>query len=215
MRIRAARASTVIIHHVPPDQVDRFLTSEREITRVATGFPGYQSTEIYPPAPPASLEWVVILHFDDETSLQKWLDSSERRACLDRLSREVGKYELKTLPSGFGAWFVQQMASTDSAPIPGWKMALTVLLALYPVVMLLSLTVGRVTRPLGFAVQMLIANVLSICILQWGVMPGVTRALNPWLEANNPADETLSLWGFVAILLAIAVATLAFQRITG
>jgi antibiotic biosynthesis monooxygenase (ABM) superfamily enzyme len=51
-------------------------------------------------------------------------------------------------------------------------MALTVLLGLYPTVMLLTLTVGRATRPFRLAAAVLIGNALSVSILQDAVTPG-------------------------------------------
>jgi uncharacterized protein len=215
MQMRGVRASTVIVHHVPPEQTDSFLASEKEITRIAKAFPGYQATEIYPPSPPSTQEWVVIVHFEDHASLQNWIDSPARKECIDKLSKEVGKYELKMLPSGFGAWFAGLAINPEDIPPPGWKMAATVLLALYPIVMLLALTVGRFTNPLGMAISMLIGNALSISILQWGVMPIVTKLLKPWLSANKPQDRTRSIVGLVGVLIAIAVIALSFYLITG
>jgi antibiotic biosynthesis monooxygenase (ABM) superfamily enzyme len=215
MQMRGVRASTVIVHHVPPEQTDSFLASEKEITSIARTFPGYQATEIYPPSPPSTQEWVVIVHFEDQATLQNWIDSPVRKECIDKLSKEVGKYELKMLPSGFGAWFAGLAISSENGPPPGWKMAATVLLALYPIVMLLALTVGRLTSPLGLAISMLIGNALSISILQWGVMPIVTKLLKPWLTANKPQDRTRSIVGLMGVLVSITIITMMFYLISG
>jgi antibiotic biosynthesis monooxygenase (ABM) superfamily enzyme len=212
--MRGARATTVIVHHVPQEQTESFLDSEKEITRIAKTFPGYQTTELYPPSPPDHKDWVVLVHFDDQASLQHWLDSPARKACIEKLSKEAGRFELKLLPSGFGAWFTGQPTESENAPPPGWKMALTVLLALYPVVMILALTVGRATAPLGRAVSILIANALSICVLQWGVMPVVTRLLQPWLNANQPEERVRTIAGLIGILLVIGLMTIGFHCLT-
>ena len=47
-------------------------------------------------------------------------------------------FRLKTLPTGFGSWFAAQLDGPGDQP-PSWKIALSVLLGLYPTVMLLTL----------------------------------------------------------------------------
>src|SRR6185437_1006390 len=96
-----------------------------------------------------------------------------------------------------------------------WKMALSVVLGLYPTVMLLSMTVGVVTNRWGLALSMLVGNALSVSILQWGVMPVLTRLLNPWLQANDAARPRITLGGLAGVLLALAAMTAAFRLITG
>ena len=66
--IRGARVSTVVVQRVPSDRVPRFLECQRALTQAAKGFPGYQSTELYPPADDRPEEWVAVLHFDDQQS---------------------------------------------------------------------------------------------------------------------------------------------------
>jgi hypothetical protein len=101
---------------------------------------------------------VVVLHFDTAAALRGWLDSPERAGWVARLRDEVGEFRLRTLPGGFGPWFADP-------PAP-WKVALTVLLGLYPTVMLLTLFVGPHTSRLGLALSMLVGNALSVALLQ-------------------------------------------------
>jgi antibiotic biosynthesis monooxygenase (ABM) superfamily enzyme len=81
--------------------------------------------------------------------------------------------------------------------------------------MLLSMTVGLVTNRWGLALSMLIGNVCSVSILQWGVMPVLTRLLKPWLQANDAAQPRLMLGGSAVVLLALAVMAIGFRFITG
>jgi antibiotic biosynthesis monooxygenase (ABM) superfamily enzyme len=214
MTVRVPRASSVIVHRVPPAAVDRFLALQEGFTRAAEAFPGYQGTDAYPPADPKGTEWVVLIHFADPAALQAWLDSPARAEWAEKVRTEVGEFRLETLPAGFGTWFTGPAADTDELP-PGWKMALTVLLGLYPTVILLTLTVGRVTEPLGLAVGMLIGNALSVLLLQYAVMPVLTRVFGPWLRANAPARRATSVAGAALILLLLAGLTVLFRQVTG
>lgn len=213
MSVRVSRASSVIVHRVPPAAADRFLAVQEEFTRAAEAFPGYQGTEVYPPADPNAAEWVVLIHFADAASLQTWLGSPVRAGWVEKLRKEVGEFRLKTLPTGFGTWFTDTGTGPARLP-PGWKMVLTVLLGLYPTVILLTLTVGRLTEPLGLAVAMLIGNALSVALLQYAVMPMLTRGFGPWLHAA-PTRRAKSLAGVGLILLLLAGLTLLFRQITG
>jgi antibiotic biosynthesis monooxygenase (ABM) superfamily enzyme len=210
MPVRVSRATSVIVHQVPPAAADRFLAIQEDLTRAAEQFPGYQATEVYPPGEPAGAEWVVVLHFEDAAAMKGWLDSPVRAEWVKKVGAEVGSFRQETLPTGFGAWFT----SPKGGP-PGWKMVLTVLLGLYPTVIFLTLTVGTVTGPLGLAVAMLIGNAMSVSILQYFVMPVLTRVFGPWLRANRPAERSKSVAGVGVILALLAGLTLIFRQITG
>ena len=213
MEVRISRASAVVVQHVPEALADWFMEWQRGATGAAEGFVGYSGTDVYPPGDNGRDEWVVLIHFDDEKSLQEWLGSPVRAQWVEKLQAQVGDFELKALPGGFGPWFAGQ--TTGPAPPPSWKMALTVLLGLYPTVMLLTLFPGPYTEPLGVAVAMLIGNALSVCILQWAVMPALNMALAPWLMANSEKQRAFSVGGLFLILVLLVGLALLFRQVTG
>ena len=181
LEVRGSRASSVIVHHVPPDGADAFMEWQRGITQAAEGFPGYRGTDIYPPADDRQQEWVVVIHFDDPEDLA----ALARLAGACRVGRRSsparsGDFRLKTLPTGFGTWFDGLVRGAGSGPSRSWKMALTVLLGLYPTVMLLSHLRRAVhVGPIGLGLSMLIGNALSVSILEWVVMPVLNRSARP------------------------------------
>ncbi len=180
MEVHISRASAVVVQQVPAVLAEWFMEWQSGVTGAAEGFAGYRGTEVYPPGDNQRNEWVVVIHFDDENSLQGWLDSSVRAQWVEKLKAQVGDFELKRLPGGFGSWFTGLAHGPEQTPPPSWKMALTVLLGLYPTVMALTLFPGPYMEPLGLAMAMLIGNALSVSILQWAVMPGtelLTRSL--------------------------------------
>lgn len=215
MELRGRRASSVIVHRVPTESVDRFLEWQRGITQAAEGFAGYQATDVYPPADPRSQEWVVVIHFDDREALQRWLDSSVRAEWTAKLPSAFQDFHLKMLPTGFGPWFAGLVGGPERALPPSWKMALTVLLGLYPTVMLLTWLVGPHTAPLGLALSMLIGNALSVSILQWAVMPILNALLAPWLQVKADRSKALSVGGPFLILLLMGGLVVLFRRLMG
>src|SRR5262249_48027353 len=128
---------------------------------------------------------------------------------------EMGDFRLKTLPTGFGAWFAGLVNGSEVGLPPSWKIALSVLLALYPTVMVLTICVGPYLQPLGLAVSLLVSNVLSVSLLQWAVTPALKPVLRPWLRANEPKQRAFSLGGLAAILLLLAGMAILFRLVTG
>ena len=213
MEVRSSRASAVVVQRVPAALADWFMQWQRDVTGVAEGFAGYRGTDVYPPADGQRDQWVVAIHFDDEKSLQGWLGSPVRAQWVEKLHAQVGDFELKALPGGFGPWFAGLAHGSEGAPTPSWKMALVVLFGLYPTVMLLTIFPGPYTEPLGLALAMLIGNALSVSILQWGVMPVLNMVLTPWLKANSDKQRTFSVGGLFLILVLLVGLALLFRQI--
>ena len=85
--------------------------------------------------------------------------------------------------------------------------AVSVLLGLYPTVMLLTLFVSPHLQGLNLAVSMLIGNILSVCILQWLVMPVLNPVLATWMRANDAPSRDRSLAGLALIVVALGAIT--------
>jgi uncharacterized protein len=209
-----AKASAAIVQHVPRAAVEEFKDWQRGVTAAVESFPGYEGSDLYPPADSQGDEWVAVIHFENDASLQAWLDSSVRKRWVENLQSGVGEFEVKRLSGGFSQWFTGVGRNARHAP-PGWKMALTVLCALYPTVLLLSIFVGPYTRPLGLAFSMLIANALSVSILQWFVMPALNRVLAPWLTANDLERKWLNYLGLAGIVAVLATIAIVVRQFTG
>jgi hypothetical protein len=215
LEVHISRASAVVVQQVPAALADWFMEWQSGVNKAAEGFAGYTGAEVYPPGDTQQNEWVVVIHFDDEKSLQGWLDSSVRTQWVEKLQAQVGDFELKELPGGFGSWFAGLAHGPEQTPPPSWKMALTVLLGLYPTVMALTLFPGPYMQPLGLALAMLIGNALSVTILQWAVMPVLNFLLTPWLKANAKNQRVLSAGGLFLILVLLTGFALLFRQVTG
>ena len=195
MDMRVSRATAVIVQRVPAAGVEWFMDWQSGITSAAQAFGGYRGTEVYPPPGSQEGEWVAVLSFDEEKSLQAWLDSPVRRQWVEKLKAHIGTFDLKVVPGGFGPWFSGCLQAQGATPPPSWKMVLVVLLGLYPTVMLLTLFPGPYTQPMGLAVAMLIGNALSVSALQWVVMPVLNILSGPWLAANGEDKRAYSRAG--------------------
>lgn len=210
--VRKARASAVLVERIPSELADWFLEWQQGISAAAATLPGYQATDVYPPTVPESDEWVVVLHYDTVEHLQLWLESSLRAEWLQKLTERGVHIELRTMPGGFGAWFSNHTRKPAGPPTP-WKMALTVLLTLYPTVMLAAVLTSPLRPVLGFPVLMLLNNVVCVAILQWGLMPFVTQRLYGWYRADFRKEPLRVLGVALGILLFLLGLVLLFQNL--
>jgi len=214
VEVRVSSASAVVVQQVPLEAVDWFMEWQRGVSKASETFAGYRGADVYLPVGGTQGEWVVVIHFIDQSALQCWLTSPVRQEWVDKLQAKIGGFRLTTLAGGFAAWFAGLARGTQEMP-PSWKMVVTVLLGLYPTVMLLTLFVGPYTNPLGLALSMLIGNALSVALLQWAVMPVLTALLGPWLKANGKQQRLLSIGGFLVILLVLVGLAVLFRLTSG
>lgn len=202
--ICSPRASYVIVQHVPPNLTEKYLDWQRSITAAAAQFPGYQQTEAYPPlASSAKAEWVIVIHFDSQPTLDAWLNSSQRAEWIAKLPQEFRDIQLKTFPSGLGSYFAL-FINPPPMPLPHLKAIFAVMLGLYPTIMLMTWFITPKLNHLGLGISMLIGNILSVTFLEYVIMPGVSYLLRPWLHANAPEDRTTSIAGYALIAAALA-----------
>src|SRR5258705_728933 len=79
---------------------------------------------------------------------------------------------------GLEAWF-----RSPQKPPPRWKMAAATLIGVYPLSLVLALTVGKVVSGWPLPLNSLAIAVSMVLLLTWVVMPVVTRLLRPWLKS--------------------------------
>jgi len=208
----------VIVHHVPPELADRFVELQEDITTAAKLARGYVRTEVYPPADPDSDQWVVVMTFADQDCLDRWFESPERIRRISKMREEIGEFSVRKLPSGFGEWFAGLDPNDGGAPVeqlPGWKMVLAVLLALYPTVMLITIFINPWLSGLGLASTILIGSAISVCLLQYALMPALTSAIRRWLRTPFNDAPLLIAGGALGIVAALGCLAVLFRQFTG
>jgi antibiotic biosynthesis monooxygenase (ABM) superfamily enzyme len=81
--------------------------------------------------------------------------------------------------TGLEAWF-----RSSNNPPPLWKMGIATYLGVVPVIMFLSLTLGRWIQNWNFVLNNIVFNAFVVVLLTWVVMPLITRALHGWLNSE-------------------------------
>jgi antibiotic biosynthesis monooxygenase (ABM) superfamily enzyme len=181
------------------------------IDKEAARFPGFMGNEVFPPVPDLQEEWVVVVRFDTPANLQGWLASDARRRLNEQAARLWHETRVESFGGGFPGWFAAGVPGPGQPALPpDWKQALTVLLVLYPTVMLLGLLLSPRLATLPFPLQMFVGNAVSVAILTWLLMPLALRALAFWL---TPAGTGVGPLGLATVLVGYAVAILVFRAL--
>lgn len=207
--------TAVISHEVKPGREGDFVTWQEKTLRAQENFPGFMGSELFAPVEGVQDRWVVVFRFDTREHLDQWLRSDTRMKLLDEGRDYFADYDVREIASAFSGWFRFREGEQGGVP-PNWKQAMSVLLALYPTVMVLNLTEGRVLTHIGVPgyLGLFIGNVLSVAILTWVLMPMVVnRALTFWLAPDRPRSRRIDMAGAAVVLVCYAALIAIFSLI--
>jgi uncharacterized protein len=211
--VHAAPVSVVISSRIKPGQEAAFRNWEQRIATAQAQAPGFQGYRFEPPIPGVQDDWLAILRFDTEESLQAWLYSPERKELLQQAAPFLVEYHARVAHTGFEQWFP---SAGGGAPAPAWKQNMIVLLLLYPVVFLFGLWVqtpvlmGRAGLP--FWLALFLGNVVSVLLLNW-LVPWVSRCFGWWLAPASSAGKWTSLSGAALIVVLYGVWLFLFSQL--
>lgn len=171
-----------ITRRVRPGREAEFANALREFLGASFGHESVHGASMLTPPPDSdSREYGILRTFASEAQRDAFYSSAlfqewEARA---RAMTE-GEPEYREL-HGLEAFF-----RSPHLPPPRWKMAVATFLGVFPVAMVLNLTLGPVIRSWHFVLGSAVFNACVVICLTWLVMPLVTRLLHPWLHATKP-----------------------------
>ena len=189
MNTSAAHApvTVMITRRVHPGRVAEFEQLMTGMRRDAAQFPGHLGGFLIGPEVPGLGCYRMLFAFDTETHLQAWTQSPQRQTWLARIAElTYGDSAMRVL-SGLEGWFALPAAQTKSPP-PRWKMALVTWLGIFPLVLVLSNTVGRLIAPTSPVLGVMVVTALVTVAMSWLVMPFLARLFARWLYPPAPGQ---------------------------
>lgn len=206
----ADMVTIVVSHPIEPADEDAFLDWQDRVTDAERQFPGFQGAELYRPVPGVQSEWTALYRYDTDEHATAWIESDERTRLLAE-GKRFKDFKLRRVASPFGSWFAPPKGDDDAQGPAQWKTALSVLVGLYPTVVLLSLAISHIWPSGQLWAALLIGNIASVALLTWVVMPVVTRALRFWLVSDDDVTDTrIAVIGAAASVAFLTVAALLF-----
>lgn len=195
----------VISQKIAPEKSQAFLEWQKLMTEASSKFKGYERTEVFPPAEGLHDEWITLVRFDSKDNLDNWISSKTRAELNAKFKEEFGEFKMRRIGEGFDMWFQPPQA----VKIPPWKMAMTILVALYPTLLFLqALITFPLLSDLPHVWKMLASIVLSVSAMQWVVVPFVVENLKWWHypQGDSSAQKQTTLKG-VLLIVGILVLT--------
>ncbi|MEU6083497.1 antibiotic biosynthesis monooxygenase [Streptomyces sp. NPDC047108] len=207
--------TAVISHEVPPRHEEDFERWQDKVLKAQQSFPGFKGSEMFRPVAGVQENWVVAFRYDTREHLDDWLNSGARKRLLDEGADYFRSYDVRKVGSAFSGWFRFEEGAEKGIP-PNWKQAMTVVLALYPTVMVLNLTVGFELNDLGVPAWfgLFIGNICSVAILTWVLMPLVTRLFDRWLAPRGRPGIRVHVLGALVVVACYAVLLVIFGLTT-
>ncbi|MDR3455468.1 MAG: antibiotic biosynthesis monooxygenase [Rhodoferax sp.] len=155
----------------------------------AAQFPGHMGGFLIPPEQAEQSCYRMLFAFDTEAHLQDWMQSQERQRWHRRIADVTLGGAATRVLTGLETWFALPAARTKSPP-PRWKMALVTWLGIFPLVLLLSRTIGALLAPfLWPALVVLVVTALVVTAMTWIVMPTLVRVFAGWLYPPSLESE--------------------------
>jgi len=212
--------STLVTEHiVPKGNEGVFQRWYKSLVQVARRQMGFVRAELCPPLPCEDdvVKWYAIVHFDTPTHLNDWIKSDDRKRLLEEGQEIFRSYRFKSFTTGLEGWFSQKSGSEENnLEPPPWKQILSVVLGLYPVVILQS----KLFAALGImqswpsASSMLINNLITSSILTLAVMPVIARLFSFWLRPTyRRTSWKTEVWGLTLIVMALGCMVVLFNKV--
>ena len=174
-----------ITRRVRPGCEAEFQAALREFVQTSFAHSGVWGASMLTPPPGSdSREYGILRTFASETERDAFYESPMFKAWEERARMLTEGEPVYRQLHGLEAWF-----RSPRNPPPRWKMAAATFLGVFPVALVLNLTLGPVIRPWHFVLSNAVFNLCVVALLTWVVMPIITRLLKRWLNPQPQKKE--------------------------
>ncbi|WP_052711246.1 antibiotic biosynthesis monooxygenase [Pseudofrankia sp. DC12] len=209
--------TAVVAHDVRPGHEAAFLAWQEKAHKVQKTTAGFRGYELFQPVPGVQERWVAVFRYDSMRHLEEWLGSTARQRLIEDGRAHITGFDVRKVGSAFSGWFrFGEAGGRDEGAPPSWKQAMMVLLALYPTVMVLSITVSDALTGAGLPefLVFFVGNILSVATLTWILMPLANRVFGFWLMPGVPRTRCRQALGAALVVGCYGLSLLVFGLAT-
>ena len=176
---------------VRSERAEEVQAAQRQFEQAARLSPGYirSRVEELSDPPPGCRAFAAVHRFATPRELIGWLESDQRKKLIDHFRAQYGEDTTIDYPAqlaGFSAWFAppETVEPAHQGPTT-WKQSLIVLVALYPLILILSFLVPQILPNAHPLTIRLLCAVIAVGLMGFFVVPRLARLLRPWIVATG------------------------------
>lgn len=173
--------TTIILQRPQKHHVQAYEDWLKEIVPISKRFEGHRGVNVIRPHAGQD-EYTIVLHFDSEQNLRKWLESDTRKELIEKVKPLLNSDESIEIQSGIEYWFTPHSAQKTA---PAHKQYLITLSAIFPLTVLVPLGMEPLfaLHPLleNLLVKKLIVAMVLVWMMIYVVMPRYVRLVSRWL----------------------------------
>lgn len=208
--------SSVMEYIVPEANTATFEDWYGRLRRVAQYHSGFLRADLCTPlnCDDGVIKYYSIIHFASPSQLDLWLTCDARQKLFKEGKTLFLAYRFKSFTTGLEGWFSLSGGSSGSLGPPRWKQILSVVLGLYPTVILQGMAFSALGMMQGWPLPtaMLVNNLITSSLLTWVVMPRVSRLLKFWLKpAYQLTSRQVDLVGAAIVLSLLMLCVVLFN----
>ncbi len=180
----AAGPITVLINRlVPQAGEEAFAEKLKALLRDFERFPGASGSRLFRRSVGGSVEFSILQHFASQSDHDAWLASPEFERWRCEVAPPVPTPDHVRRYSGMDAFFVS--AKAPDAP-PRWKMAVLLLVVVYPLSLAISTWGAPALSALPELVGSFLTSVFMVWLMTYVLVPMLTKVFQSWLQPGRP-----------------------------
>ncbi|MEV6391894.1 antibiotic biosynthesis monooxygenase [Nocardia xishanensis] len=202
----------VFQHSVAAGKAAEFVAAEAKLVTLSASFPGFEGVALFPRGDTG--RWFTVLRFRTSQHLADWMRSEDRAAALPALRAELTEdFSVVAHTTPFGSTL--RTVDGQTRVTPTWKVAMLVLLVLYPTVMTLSRFLGPVLDENGAPpwLAMWLSQIVSVALMSWVLSPAVAAWFRWWVDPIDGARWRVSALGAAIVVALYGLTLLLFASV--
>ena len=180
----------IISKQVRPDRIKDYEAWSKGINQAVRQFKGFRGVDNIRPRDQVHYEYVTIVRFNNYENLRNWQESETCRWWLEKSRDLVVRESHREHASGVELWFTLPPFLDNKPNHPKYyKKIVLGILAVYPLLLLMNVTVKPLLIDLPHLLRLLVSVALVSALLAYPVMPWLTRLLDFWLYPESEAEK--------------------------
>ena len=174
------KSVTVLVNRmIPRPDEERFTSTLKDLLLDFDRFPGTSGNMVFRREIGDNLEFSILQRFEKSADHEAWLKSTQFPTWVSEIAPAIPAPDHIHRYSGMESLFVT--ARAPDAP-PRWKMAMILMIAVYPMSLVMSHWFAPMLSKLSLFSGSLLTSIFMVFTMTYVLVPILTRAFQGWLQ---------------------------------